>query len=79
MSARRGLAVIVAMMVALLIPAGAQAHLISGVVGDVPSGYHAHITSLPMRETDLPYDGGPVLHSNRTHPIFWEPAGSALT
>ena len=27
----------------------------------------------------LPYGGGPVLHSNRTHPIFWEPAGSGLT
>ncbi len=32
-----------------------------------------------MRELDLPYNGGPVLHSNRTHPIFWEPAGSGLT
>ena len=26
----------------------------------------------------LPYGGGPVLHSNRTHLIFWEPAGSGL-
>jgi hypothetical protein len=27
----------------------------------------------------LPYGGGPVLHSNRTHLIFWQPAGSGLT
>jgi len=77
-SARRGLALIVGVALALLAPSAAQAHVISGLVGDVPSGYHAHITSLPMRETDLPYNGGRVLHSNRTHPIFWQPAGSVL-
>jgi hypothetical protein len=32
----------------------------------------------PAREANLPYEGGPVLHSNRTHVIFWEPAGSGL-
>ena len=32
----------------------------------------------PMRRT-CPYGGGPVMHSNRTHLIFWEPAGSGLT
>jgi hypothetical protein len=26
----------------------------------------------------LPYGGGPVLHSNRSHVIFWQPAGSGL-
>ena len=25
------------------------------------------------------YDGGPVLHANRTHLIFWQPTGSGLT
>jgi PKD domain len=75
------------MALALLIPAAAQAHVISGIVGDVATGAHvnptglsshAHVTSLPMRETDLPYNGGRVLHFNRTHPIFWDPAGSGL-
>jgi hypothetical protein len=28
---------------------------------------------------NLPYGGGPVLHSNRTHVIFWQPSGSGLT
>jgi hypothetical protein len=27
----------------------------------------------------LPYGGGPVLHWNRTHVIFWQPAGSGLS
>jgi PKD repeat protein len=27
----------------------------------------------------LPYGGGPVLHWNRTHLIFWQPSGSGLT
>jgi hypothetical protein len=84
---RRRIAVLAALAVAVLIPAAAQAHVISGVVGDVPTGAqvtptdvtpNAHISSLPMRELDLPYIGGPVLHSNRTHPIFWQPAGSGL-
>jgi hypothetical protein len=26
----------------------------------------------------LQYEGGPVLHSNRTHLVFWQPAGSGL-
>jgi len=87
-NSRRGLAAVAALALALAAPAAAQAHLIGGVVGDVPTAAdvgpsglssHAHITSLPMRELDLPYGGGPVLHSNRTHPIFWEPAGSGLT
>jgi len=32
----------------------------------------AHIASLD-------YNGGPVVHSNRTHLIFWQPAGSGLS
>ncbi len=42
-----------------------------------PAGTPASARS--RREADLPYGGGPVLHSNRTHPIFWQPAGSGLT
>jgi hypothetical protein len=30
------------------------------------------------RAANLPYGGGPVMHSNRTHVIFWAPAGSGL-
>jgi PKD domain len=31
------------------------------------------------RIANLPYSGGPVLHSNRTHLIFWQPQGSGLS
>jgi len=30
------------------------------------------------RAANLPYGGGPVLHSNRTHLLFWQPRGSGL-
>jgi len=32
-----------------------------------------------LDRSGLPYGGGPVLHANRTHLIFWQPAGSGLT
>jgi PKD domain len=48
------------------------------VVAPVPvSGPIAHTTRSSSQM--LPYGGGPVLHSNRTHVIFWQPAGSGLT
>jgi PKD domain len=61
-------------------PAMAQAQRIAGVVRDVPTGagtgqLQAHLTA---HRENLPYGGGPVLHSNRTHVIFWAPAGSTL-
>ena len=63
---------------ALALPAGAQAqgarHL-DGFVRDVPSGTRIE-ANLASQPANLPYGGGPVLHSNRTHAIFWEPAGS---
>lgn len=73
-------AVSVAAAVALLtgLPAVSQAKTISGIVPDVPTGTHARI-AMASQADGLPYQGGPVLHSNRTHPIFWEPQGSGLT
>src|SRR5579884_941427 len=58
---------------------GAQAKRLAGVIPDV-SGHGARISRAPeARAAVLPYGGGPVLHANRTHVIFWEPAGSGLT
>ena len=58
----------------------AQAKTFGGIVRDVPTGARAHVEhGVPAARhcppPALPYGGGPVLHSNRTHPIFWEPAG----
>lgn len=51
-------------------------HRFSGVVPDGPR-HHTH----PPRAhvANLPYGNGSVLHSNRTHLIFWAPAGSGLS
>ena len=58
----------------------ARAGYLAGVARDVPGGtvgvpMQGHMAS---RHPDLPYGGGPVLHSNRTHVIFWAPDGSGL-
>ncbi len=77
MRLRRFVLAAVAAALAVL-PAAAQAKTFGGIVQDVPTGWHAHISTF-QHDGDLPYGGGPVLHSNRTHPIFWQPNGSALT
>jgi len=47
------------------------------VVPDVPTG--GHVPGGPIARTaNLPWGGGPVMHSNRAHVIFWEPNGSGL-
>jgi hypothetical protein len=62
--------------------AGAQATL-GGVVPDIPTGARApHGSPVPGEPlahlANLPYLGGTVLHSNRTHVIFWQPSGTSL-
>lgn len=59
-------------------PAMAQARFFGGMIRDVPTGgaeFHGRLVS---HRASLPYGGGPVLHSNRTHVIFWAPTGSGL-
>ena len=73
----------VAAIALVALPAMAQAKTFGGIVRDVPTGARAHVSMVSpqpaLAPPALPYGGGPVLHSNRTHPIFWEPAGSGLT
>jgi hypothetical protein len=69
----------VAVALGLLGAAGtAQAKSIGGIVPDLPNA-HAHARQPRAHIANLPYGGGPVLHSNRTHVIFWQPSGSGLT
>ena len=63
--------------IAAVLSTAAQANITS-LEPDVPSGTPAHIAH-PAKTAKLPYGGGRVLQSNRTHPIFWEPVGSGLT
>ena len=57
-------------------PATLPATHVGGVIPDVPTGVRMPPQA---RIANLPYGGGPVLHSNRTHLIFWQPAGSSLS
>ena len=62
--------------------AGAQAKRLAGMVPDrgAHSAQVVHVSRDPMAGVaNLPYGGGPVLHWNRTHVIFWQPAGSGLS
>jgi len=63
----------------LALAAAAQAKPVTGIVRDVSSGPAVVVHATRAHAANLPYDGGPVLHANRTHVIFWEPAGSGLT
>jgi PKD domain-containing protein len=65
---------------AAVFPSAAQArHPLAGLLKDLGGratrAERARIASSGV----LPYGGGPVLHHNRTHLIFWQPAGSGLT
>ena len=76
-SRRRSLAGAVIALLLVSAP-GAVAKSFGGVVRDIPTGGHV-ATSPRARIANLPYGGGPVMHSNRTHVIFWQPEGSGLT
>jgi PKD domain len=72
---RRGIWVGAVLALVLVVASGAEAKTFGGVVADVPTGTHRPPSA---RIANLPYSGGPVLHSNRTHVIFWQPSGSGL-
>jgi hypothetical protein len=77
----RSVVLAISACLALALPGAAQAHgakRFGGFVRDVPTGTHIQARHA-AQAADLPYGGGPVLHTNRTHAIFWEPAGSGLT
>ena len=57
--------------------AAARAHPIAGLIRDVPTGTRIR-PPIVAGTANLAYGGGPVLHSNRTHVIFWQPSGSGL-
>jgi hypothetical protein len=72
---------ILAVTLAAALPASAPAKPVFGLVGDVASGPYqrAHATRRAVDPGNLPYGGGPVLHANRAHVIFWEPSGSGMS
>jgi hypothetical protein len=84
MSTRAVAFIAAATALAILASAGsAFAASLYGVTPDVGAGPALSAAASPFAtiaaSPDLPYNGGQVLHSNRTHAIFWEPAGSGLS
>jgi PKD domain len=79
MKRRIGEVVVCGLVLAAGLAPAAAARAPEGVVPDL--GARAAHTSRDVfgLRTNLPYGGGPVLHWNRTHVIFWEPSGSGLT
>ncbi|MGI8864261.1 MAG: PKD domain-containing protein [Solirubrobacteraceae bacterium] len=59
--------------------AAARHKTFGGVIADLPTAGQLHRSPLARIAAGLPYGGGPVLHANRTHVIFWQPAGSGLS
>jgi hypothetical protein len=58
---------------------GAHHKFFGAVVPDVPTGGQPRPPGGPIAHiANLPYGGGPVMHSNRAHAIFWQPSGSTL-
>jgi len=77
----RRVAAVAAASVGLLGTAGAanaHAKSIAGIVPDLPNA-HVAVHHPRAHAANLPYGGGPVLHSNRAHLIFWQPAGSGMS
>lgn len=69
-----------AAVAAFALAPGAQARSLGGPVPDVPTGAHLHQHQPPVAHAAAVfYGGGSVLHWNRTHLIFWSPAGSGLS
>ncbi len=65
---------------ALALPAAVAQGRVWSVVPDVATRAQVPPHASPLAAVaNLPYNGGDVLHSNRTHLIFWQPAGSGLT
>lgn len=54
----------------------ARAAGIGGVVPDQPTGAPSPRVPRVLGGAALDYQGGPVMHTNRTHIIFWNPSGA---
>jgi hypothetical protein len=65
---------------ALVLGFGANAKARAPAGSSPDTGTHRHRISRDVfgQAANIPYSGGPVLHRNRTHVIFWQPSASGL-
>ncbi|HSO98370.1 MAG TPA: hypothetical protein VLP43_05415, partial [Solirubrobacteraceae bacterium] len=69
-----------AALISLVLPLALAGQAAASVLrGAVPDGIPHHPRLALARAANLPYNGGPVLHHNRTHLVFWSPAGAGLS
>ncbi len=80
MSRSTGVGVLAAVALVLAAASTATAQPIAGLAADIPTGAQAPRSTATARAAaaGVQYGNGPVMHSDRTHLIFWEPAGSGL-
>jgi hypothetical protein len=76
--------VLAAAVVGLLsawLPSASLADTPAGIIPQLPGAgpSPARYRAAASRAAKLHYQGGPVLHKNRTHVIFWLPSGSRLS
>ncbi len=50
----------------------------AGFLGPLAFAGAVFPSTVPVSASTITYQGGPVLHANRTHLIFWEPPGTNL-
>jgi hypothetical protein len=74
----RACAAVAAAAIAIAVPAAARAQCI-GQTPDVRTGAHYHAPREVASAANVSFCGGPVMHSQRVHVIYWAPAGSGLT
>jgi hypothetical protein len=81
-------ALVTVLIAGVLAPSAGARHatkFFGGVITDLATGVHVAAPgdrpgqSRSARLANLPYGGGPVLHWNHTHVIFWAPSGSGLS
>lgn len=66
----------------VVLSASAAQAAVGGVVPDVPTGTpspHAPAAPAAPVGANVDWHGGPVMHSNRTHVIFWNPSNKSLS
>jgi hypothetical protein len=73
----RALVALLAGAAALAPAAPAHGGRLGGAARDIPG--HRVVARAAASQSNLPYNGGPVLHANRTHVIFWDPAASGMS
>jgi hypothetical protein len=76
-TSRAGVLALCTLALGVLIPAAARAQCSGGGARDLAT--RAHAPRVLAHAANVAWCGGPVMHSERVHLIFWQPSGSGLS